>query len=75
MYIHDRDALPGTQIFTEMITAMEKSRKIILVLSNFYLMSQQCKGQADLAGESNVITDVLRSPRCKGQADFVKEDF
>ena len=40
-----------------MITAMEKSRKIILVLSNSYLRSQQCKGQADLAGE------LLASPR------------
>ena len=75
MYIHDRDALPGTHIFTEMITAMEKSRKIIIVLSNSYLKNPRCKGQADLAGESNVITDLLRSPRCKGQADFVKEDF
>ena len=50
LYIHDRDALPGTHVFTEMITAMEKSRKIILVLSNSYLRSPQCKGQADLAG-------------------------
>ena len=53
LYIHDRDALPGTPVFTEIITAMEKSRKIILVLSNSYLMSQQCKGQADLAGGDN----------------------
>ena len=53
LYIHDRDSLPGTEIFTEMIKAMEKSRKIILVLSNSYLRSSQCRGQADLEGRSH----------------------
>ena len=51
LYIHDRDALPGTPVFAEMIKAMDKSRKIILVLSNSYLQSPQCIGQADLAGK------------------------
>ncbi|XP_067937204.1 toll-like receptor 3 [Watersipora subatra] len=50
LYITDRDVLPGSNVYTEMIKAMEKSRKIIIVLSNSFLRRPRCKGQADLAG-------------------------
>ncbi|XP_067937206.1 toll-like receptor 13 [Watersipora subatra] len=53
LYITDRDALPGSNVYTEMIKAMEKSRKIIIVLSNSFLRRPLCKGQADLAGRES----------------------
>ncbi|XP_067936562.1 uncharacterized protein [Watersipora subatra] len=53
LYIADRDALPGCNVYTEMIRAMEKSRKIIIVLSNSFLRRPNCKGQADLAGRES----------------------
>ncbi|XP_067937424.1 toll-like receptor 2 [Watersipora subatra] len=53
LYIPDRDALPGSNVSTEMIRAMEKSRKIIIVLSNSFLRSPHCKEQADLAGRES----------------------
>ncbi|XP_067937203.1 toll-like receptor 3 [Watersipora subatra] len=53
MYITDRDSLPGSNVYTEMIRAMEKSRKIIIILSNSFLRRPHCKGQVDLAGRES----------------------
>ena len=71
LYIHDRDSLPGAEIFTEMIKAMEKSRKIILVLSNSYLRSSQCRGQADLAGRGHYSLVIV----LENQASFAQPIF
>jgi len=55
LYISDREALPGSHKYTEMLLGMEKSRKIIIVLSNEFLGDAECRGQADLAGTNTLV--------------------
>ena len=46
----DRDSLVGETMYSGLVSAMESSRKIIVLLSNSFLRSDKCKGLADLAG-------------------------
>ena len=45
-----KDAIPGESVYSSFVSALEKSRKIIVVLSNSFLQSDRCRGLADLAG-------------------------
>ena len=40
----------------ERVSAMKRSRKIIVVLSNSYVNSSECQGEASLAGEYKIST-------------------
>ena len=40
----------GAPQHTDNCTALATSRKVIIVLSNSYMASSKCKGEADLAG-------------------------
>ena len=51
LYIYDRDSKIGDQVYSSLISAIESSRNIIIVLSNSFLKSQFCRGQAEIAGE------------------------
>ena len=51
LYIHDRDSNVGAVLHEERISAMKRSRKIIVVFSNSYVNSSECQGEASLAGE------------------------
>ena len=45
--------MPGSRFYSGFIDALEKSRKIIVVLSNSFLKSARCLGHVDLAGKFN----------------------
>lgn len=50
VYMEGKDAIPGDSVYSSFVSALEKSRKIIVVLSNSFLQSDRCRGLADLAG-------------------------
>ena len=50
LYIHHRDMMPGTLKSTELAETLARSRKIIILLSNSYIQSNECKLEADRAG-------------------------
>ena len=54
LYIHDRDSNVGAVHHEERVSAMKRSRKIIVVLSNSYVNSSECQGEASLAGENKI---------------------
>ena len=56
LYIHDRDSNVGAVHHEERVSAMKRSRKIIVVLSNSYVNSSECQGEASLAGEYKIST-------------------
>ena len=49
VYIHGKDDVPGSPVYSSLIDALERSRKIVIVLSNSFLKSEKCRGFADLA--------------------------
>ena len=51
LFLQDRDAFVGAPHHTDKCEALATSRKVIIVLSNSYMVSSQCKGEADLAGK------------------------
>ena len=51
LFLQDRDAFVGAPHHTDKCEALATSRKVIIVLSNSYMTSSQCKGEADLAGK------------------------
>ena len=53
LYIEGKDDVPGSRFYSGFIDALEKSRKIIVVLSNSFLKSARCLGHVDLAGKLN----------------------
>ena len=57
MFVHHRDATVGAPHHTEMCEVLASSRKVIIVLSNSYMESSRCRGEADLAG--NVLCEYL----------------
>ena len=50
VYIHGKDDVPGSPVYSSLIDALERSRKIVIILSNSFLKSDKCRGFADLAG-------------------------
>ena len=50
LYVHHRDMMPGALKSTERLNAMGKSRKIIFILSNSYVNSNECHGEIILSG-------------------------
>ena len=57
-----KDDIPGDSVYSSFVSALEKSRKIIVVLSNSFLQSDRCRGLVDLAGtlfNSHVLGDSL----------------
>lgn len=42
--------MPGSIKHEERLTAIRKSRKIIVILSNSYITSSECQGEANIAG-------------------------
>ena len=48
LFIHERDSEIGTEKYTELCTAVEDSRKLIILLSNSYLASAACLNEANL---------------------------
>ena len=60
VYIHGKDDVPGSPVYSSLIDALERSRKIVIVLSNSFLKSEKCRGLADLAG-MKLMADLERS--------------
>ena len=46
-------------MYSSLIEALERSRKIVIVLSNSFLKSEKCRGLADLAG-MKLVADLER---------------
>mgnify|MGYP001795261207 CR=1 FL=1 len=44
--------IPGSIKHEERLTAIRKSRKIIVILSNSYVTSSECQGEANMAGKT-----------------------
>lgn len=51
LYSTEMDSVPGSGVYTSLVSALEKSRKIIIVLSNSFLRNEKCLGEVDMAGE------------------------
>lgn len=52
LYVYHRDMTPGALRDVEVTEAMAKSRKIIILMSNSYIKSGECKFEAGLSRES-----------------------
>ena len=53
VYLKERDCQPGSYKFDELCEVMRQSRKIIIVISNSFLKSEECLSLAAFAGEIN----------------------
>ena len=51
LYVYHRDMMPGSIKHEERLTAIRKSRKVIVILSNSYVTSSECQGEANIAGK------------------------
>ena len=50
LYVYHREMTPGALRNAELEEAMSKSRKIIILMSNSYIKSGECKFEAGKAG-------------------------
>ncbi len=55
--VHDRDFTPGKYILDNIITHLDKSRKIILVVSNEFAKSEWCRFELRLAQKRSIEED------------------
>ncbi|GAB1609503.1 uncharacterized protein LOC115215177 isoform X1, partial [Argonauta hians] len=66
--IHDRDFVPGWDIVDNIVESCEKSRKILLLLSNCFARSEWCQFEAMMAQQrvyiekANALVPVLLEP-------------
>lgn len=51
LYVYHREMTPGALMNAELAEAMSKSRKIIILMSNSYIKSGECKFEAGKAGK------------------------
>ena len=59
LYVLDRDSVPGEIVYSSLVEALEASRKVIIVLSNAFILNEKCRGIADLAGMLSEMQNLL----------------
>ncbi|XP_022342396.2 uncharacterized protein LOC111136087 [Crassostrea virginica] len=62
LFFHDRDSLPGSSVMSNITDNMEKSKKVIIVLTEEYLSSDQYKFEIELAVKlktESIIDDII----------------
>ena len=64
LYVLDRDSVPGEIVYSSLVEALEASRKVVIILSNAFILNEKCRGLADLAG---MLSEILlrRKTKCK----------